>query len=267
MFGRVGVGKSSLVNALVGQDVMATDVAHGCTRHQQAGPLATSGSGLQTVDLVDTPGIDEVDAPARARLAARVALHADLVLLVLDGDITRVELDAWKRCRRWANRCSPCSTAATAGPASGCRIAAQHPQSFAVRAACPLAVAAAPRRAEQRPDGRIRSRQQPPMCAAGTQPGHPAGTARPQPAAAEHPASGRRISSSSKPGVCNDDDGEAQGLIGRYAALKATGVAANPLMLLDLAGGMACDAALVRHLCSSMTCPSEARQPVACCAS
>ena len=30
VFGRVGVGKSSLVNALVGQQLMATDVAHAC---------------------------------------------------------------------------------------------------------------------------------------------------------------------------------------------------------------------------------------------
>jgi len=41
----------------------------------------------------------------------------------------------------------------------------------------------------------------------------------------------------------------AQGLIGRYAALKATGVAANPLLLLDLAGGLALDTALVVQLC------------------
>ena len=38
-------------------------------------------------------------------------------------------------------------------------------------------------------------------------------------------------------------------MIGRYAALKATGVAANPLLLLDLAGGLALDTALVVQLC------------------
>jgi uncharacterized protein (DUF697 family) len=41
----------------------------------------------------------------------------------------------------------------------------------------------------------------------------------------------------------------AEALIGRFAALKATGVAANPLPLLDLAGGVACDSALVLQLC------------------
>lgn len=46
------------------------------------------------MELVDTPGIDEIAAAARARLAARVALGSDLVLLVLDGDLTSVEHDA-----------------------------------------------------------------------------------------------------------------------------------------------------------------------------
>lgn len=35
VFGRVGVGKSSLLNALLEKPVFATDVAHGCTRRQQ----------------------------------------------------------------------------------------------------------------------------------------------------------------------------------------------------------------------------------------
>ena len=55
----------------------------------------------------------------------------------------------------------------------------------------------------------------------------------------------------------------AQGLIGRYAAVKATGVAVNPLLALDLAGGMACDTALVLQLSRlygiTMT-PSAARR-------
>ena len=94
VFGRVGVGKSSLLNALLGHAAFATDVAHGCTRHQQAQPWHQAIAGLQRVELVDTPGIDEIAAAGRARLAGRVALGAELVLLVLDGDLTSVELEA-----------------------------------------------------------------------------------------------------------------------------------------------------------------------------
>ena len=94
VFGRVGVGKSSLLNALLGRPAFATDVAHGCTRTQQREPWPVAIPGLAAVDLVDTPGIDEIAAKARERLAARLALGADLVLLVLDSDLTTPEAEA-----------------------------------------------------------------------------------------------------------------------------------------------------------------------------
>ena len=75
VFGRVGVGKSSLINALVGQPLLATDVAHGSTRRQQAVVWPLDVAGLQRVELIDTPGIDEIDAAGRARLASRVAME------------------------------------------------------------------------------------------------------------------------------------------------------------------------------------------------
>ena len=40
----------------------------------------------------------------------------------------------------------------------------------------------------------------------------------------------------------------AQDLIGKFAAIKASGVAVNPLLMLDFATGIACDTALVVQL-------------------
>ena len=54
-FGRVGVGKSSLLNALLGQDIFATDVAHGCTRYTKSVAWEHSIKHLKTVEFVDTP--------------------------------------------------------------------------------------------------------------------------------------------------------------------------------------------------------------------
>ena len=94
VFGRVGVGKSSLINALVGQRLLETDVAHGSTRRQKAVTWPLKLDGLQRVELIDTPGIDEIDAAGRSRLATRVAMGVDLVLLVIDSDLTRCDRDA-----------------------------------------------------------------------------------------------------------------------------------------------------------------------------
>ena len=69
LFGRVGVGKSSLINALIRRPLLAADVAPGSTRRQQAVDWPGDCRADQG-ELVDTPGIDEIDAAGRARLAS-----------------------------------------------------------------------------------------------------------------------------------------------------------------------------------------------------
>ncbi len=92
MFGRVSVGKSALVNALLGEQRFATSPLHGETRTIQSGQWHEFHDG--NVYLIDTPGINEVDGEARELLAHEVAGRADLILFVVDGDLTQAELDA-----------------------------------------------------------------------------------------------------------------------------------------------------------------------------
>jgi GTP-binding protein Era len=92
VFGRVSVGKSALANALLGEDAFAVGVLHGTTREAtQRSWREVAGSG---VHLIDTPGIDELDGEAREKLAFDVGGVSDLVIFVVDGDMTQRERDA-----------------------------------------------------------------------------------------------------------------------------------------------------------------------------
>jgi small GTP-binding protein len=92
VFGRVSVGKSALLNALLGSARFAVGVLHGTTTARAAARWTRIGDS--GVHLIDTPGIDEIDGAERERLAHQVASRADLVLFVVDGDLTATEGEA-----------------------------------------------------------------------------------------------------------------------------------------------------------------------------
>jgi GTP-binding protein Era len=98
-FGMVSRGKSSVLNALLGQEVFKVGATHGTTvarAAQRWEQSAVDRPGLEGARLVvvDTPGIDEVGGEGREALARDVARHADLILFVVSGDMQRVEIDA-----------------------------------------------------------------------------------------------------------------------------------------------------------------------------
>jgi len=91
-FGRVGTGKSSLLNALLGRKAFSTSPLHGETRIQQRSHWDTVNS--DHVVLIDTPGIDELEGEAREELARSIARISDIVLMVCEGDLTETEFNA-----------------------------------------------------------------------------------------------------------------------------------------------------------------------------
>ena len=91
-FGRVGVGKSSLLNALLHKPAFSTSPLHGETREEERADWRSFRDG--NVVLIDTPGIDELDGDQRARLAQRISRRADIVLMLCEGDLTRTEFAA-----------------------------------------------------------------------------------------------------------------------------------------------------------------------------
>jgi GTP-binding protein Era len=113
-FGMVGRGKSSVLNALLGEPAFETGALHGVTRSSHTATwqlseermgdsdirrVALPSIGNSQILLVDTPGIDEVDGETREALAHQVAKHADLILFIIAGDMTKVEFEALSQLR------------------------------------------------------------------------------------------------------------------------------------------------------------------------
>ncbi len=94
VFGRVSTGKSSLLNALIGEEKFSVSPVHGETRHSSMHAWNEIDAG--GVFLIDTPGLDEAGGEDRESLAREIAGRSDLVIFVIDGDITDTELDALK---------------------------------------------------------------------------------------------------------------------------------------------------------------------------
>jgi small GTP-binding protein len=91
-FGRVSTGKSSLLNALIGEERFAVSPLHGETKQSSMQAWREEEAG--GVYLIDTPGLDEAGGEEREAMAREVAGRSDLVLFVVDGDITETELDS-----------------------------------------------------------------------------------------------------------------------------------------------------------------------------
>ncbi len=137
VFGSVSRGKSALINALMGRELLQTGPTNGVTKWPQSllwedwesivDDLAIVDSQVEKVilpaihsdtvepsepnapwdladdlvpeealrlELIDTPGIDEIAGEARAAMAIDVAQQVDAILFVVSGDVTQTEYDA-----------------------------------------------------------------------------------------------------------------------------------------------------------------------------
>jgi small GTP-binding protein len=94
VFGTGSSGKTSLINALLGQHVGKTEAVMGTTRHGEQHTQVIEGVE-GTLLLTDTPGISEIGAAGAMREseARDLAVRADLLLFVVDHDLIRTEFE------------------------------------------------------------------------------------------------------------------------------------------------------------------------------
>lgn len=87
IFGKTGVGKSSLTNALFGKDVCKVSDVEACTREPQEVFLKLEGAS-NGIKLLDVPGIGESAERDKQyfKLYAEILKEADMALWVLKAD-------------------------------------------------------------------------------------------------------------------------------------------------------------------------------------
>lgn len=103
-FGTISSGKSSLLNSLAGRDMFQTDARGGTTTRRSE----INWPGRETLLLVDTPGLGEVDGAEHVHVAAQAAKNADMVLLVVDGPLRDSEFALLKTLAEMEKRILVC---------------------------------------------------------------------------------------------------------------------------------------------------------------
>ena len=252
VFGRVGVGKSSLLNALIKKQLFPTDIINGNTKQTKSYIWEKSFQNFSNVHLIDTPGIDEIISNKKDQIAFNYSLNTDLILFVVDSDLTKVELNALKRLVNQnkpifliLNRCDQWNKK----EAEAILSSIQKKLSFYSKRINISLAASSPRKAKFQKNGTIRSEPSTPkietlknnlqeiidtegellVCINSLQ-------------------IADRFYKILKEDRLRRKKEQAQSLIGKYAALKASGVAINPLLIFDLITGIAFDSALVIQL-------------------
>jgi len=252
VYGKVGVGKSSLLNALIGKQVFSTDITNGNTKTIKSYKWFKRFKTFNKVELIDSPGIDEIDNTKEEEINFHYLLSTDLILFVIDSDITRVDLNSIEKLLKHnkpilivLNRCDQWTKRQTKLILSSI----QKKLSFYKDKIKIALVASSPREAKMQRDGTVRSEQKSPKV-----------NILKRELKDIIDQSGELILCINSLRLADEfykllkehrllkRKEEAQSLIGKYAALKASGVAINPFLMFDLVTGLALDSALIIQL-------------------
>ena len=94
IFGTGSAGKTSLVNALIGEIVGETNPIMGTTTQGETYSLKLQGVGREIL-IIDTPGILEagIAGTEREKVAKQLATEADLLVFTVDNDLRQSEYE------------------------------------------------------------------------------------------------------------------------------------------------------------------------------
>jgi len=91
IYGKSGVGKSYILNLLLNKKVFKTDIINGSTKEVQATEWSFKTQRLKSIELIDSPGFDFCNIGFRDNKYSRIN-NAEFILFVASGDLNRNEV-------------------------------------------------------------------------------------------------------------------------------------------------------------------------------
>ena len=91
VFGKAGVGKSSILNLIINENFFTTGILNGSTKTHRSKELTFKQRNLKTIELIDYPGFD-VCAGVETKKDVIDTNDLDLILFITAGDLNRNEV-------------------------------------------------------------------------------------------------------------------------------------------------------------------------------
>ena len=92
IYGKSGVGKSSVLNSLLEKKIFKTNIINGSTKEIQAEEWTLKNQRLKSIELLDSPGFDFCNIKFQDKIYSKIN-HSDLILFVVAGDLNRNEVN------------------------------------------------------------------------------------------------------------------------------------------------------------------------------
>ena len=91
IYGKAGVGKSSILNLILEKNVFKTGIINGTTKNIERKEWNFKHQSLRTIELIDAPGFDFCDIKDPENIFSQIN-SSELILFTIAGDINRNEV-------------------------------------------------------------------------------------------------------------------------------------------------------------------------------
>tara|TARA_B100000212_G_scaffold126829_1_gene95125 strand:- start:86 stop:1360 length:1275 start_codon:yes stop_codon:yes gene_type:complete len=91
VYGKASVGKSSILNTILNEKYFKTDIINGSTKEIELKTISFKNGLIKKIELIDFPGFD-IQVTHNKSKNNITLMNLDLILFIVSGDLNRIEL-------------------------------------------------------------------------------------------------------------------------------------------------------------------------------